>query len=266
MRKAIMIVLALALLAGSASAKLGDLVASFPNVGKDTSHYGLAADGNNLYSFYELPTWRYPVIVMKRTTGSFVSSYPIPGATYRVRGLCYDGMGCIYGSIFSPSYVARFESGSGSLISTWTWPSGTRYAICVDHKGTSGGTYIYQSYYNGDFWKSSLGGSLVSSWSMPTSTNSVDHAWDYKNKLIWCVNYSTLWISGINPDTHKIVASFQHPRYASISNAYGIAYWPDYLYVSNSRGAPDEYIWVFDCPNTVGMTPASVGKVKALFK
>lgn len=271
MRDRILIALVLILLAGAASAKLGDLVASFPNVGTST-HYGLAADANYLYSFHYYSTGGYPVIRMTRTSGSLVSSYPCPLGTgsyqYYGRGMCYDGTGYIYFVNYYQRFVARFQASSGATISTWTWPTSDsyRYGLCVDHNGTSAGTNVYTSYYVGDFWQNRLNGSLVSSWSMPFSTYDYDMAWDYGNKLIWCPNYSTDWIVAIDPDTHKLVESFRHPEQASISSLYGIAYWGQYLYVSNSGGTPDEYIWVFHCPNTVGVAPASVGKVKALFK
>jgi hypothetical protein len=269
LRKSILIVLALALLAGSASAKLGDLVASFPNPGYTTyTHYGLAADANYLYSFLYYSTWSYPVMRMRRSNGAFVSSYRIQGPSYPqyTRGVSYDGTGYLYYCNYSRRYVTRARADTGSYISTWTWPSGTRYGICADHRGTSPGTYIYMGYTTGDFWKHRLTGSLVSSWSMPNYTYNYDLAWDYGNYLIWSINYSTDWIYSVDPNTQRIVESFRHPRWASISSCYGIAYWGQYLYVSNSGGTPDEYIWVFDCPNTVGVTPASVGKVKALFK
>jgi hypothetical protein len=267
LRKGILFLLALALLVGVAWADMGDLVASFPNVGTGT-HYGLAADANYLYSFYYYSTWSYPVIRMNRSTGSFVSSYPVPGPTYPyyTRGMCYDGLGYIYGCNYSRYYVTRFRASNGSLVSTWTWPSGTRYGLAVDHKGTSGGNYIYMSYYTGDSWKHTTTGSLVSSWSMPNYTYAYDHAWDYGNKLLWFINYSTDWLQAIDTATHKVVESFRHPQWSAISSTYGIAYWGNYLYVSNSGGTPDEYIWVFHCPPNVGVTPASVGKVKALFQ
>jgi hypothetical protein len=271
LRKSILIVLALALLAGIASAKLGDLSASFPNVGTST-HYGLAADANYLYSFYYYSTWQYPVIRMRRSNGAFVSSYPCPLGTasyeYYGRGMSYDGTGNIYFANYYQRFVARFNAANGSVLSTWTWPTtmGYRYALCVDHKGTSAGTYIYQSYYTGDFFKSRLTGSLVSSWSMPYYTYDYDQAWDYGNDLIWCMNYSTDWVLGIEPDTQKLLYSFRHPEQAAISSCYGIAYWGEYLYISNSGGTPDEYIWVFHCPNDLGVRPASVGKIKALFE
>ncbi|NIT36372.1 MAG: hypothetical protein GTN49_07710 [candidate division Zixibacteria bacterium] len=270
MRKSILIILALALVTGTASAKLGDLVQSFRNVGTST-HYGLAADANYLYSYYYYSIYRYPVLRLRRSNGAFVSSYPIPGSSTwyprYTRGLSYDGAGYLYGNNYSRRYVARFRASNGSLLSTWNWPSGTRYGICADHKGTSAGTYIYQSYYNGEFYKSRLTGSLVSSWSMPYPTYFYDHAWDYYNKLIWGVSYLTDWIYAIDPNPpHKMLYSFRHPKWATISSCYGIAYWGDYLYVANESGSPDAYIWVFHCPHYLGVRPASVGKIKALFE
>ena len=269
MRKSILVILALALLAGSASAKLGDLVASFENVGyQTTQHYGLAADATYLYSYLYFSGWRYPVIRMMKSDGRYVSSYPIPGPSYPqyARGVSYDGLGYLYYSNWNRCYVTRARASNGSLLSTWTWPSGRRYNICADHRGTSGGTYIFQSDTDGNFWKSTLTGSLVSSWTMTSGTSNYDLAWDYGNKLIWYANMSTDYIFAVDPDTHKIKTSFRHPNWATIGYCYGIAYWGNRLYVSSSSGTPDEYIWVFDCPNTVGVTPASVGKVKALFK
>ena len=266
-----MIVLALALLAGSASAKLGDLVASFRNVvygGPSYSHWGLAADVNYVYSFYDIPGWGYPIIKMRRSSGMFMGSYRTQGPSSRddYRGVSYDGLGYLYYCNYSGRYVARARADNGSLLSTWTWPSSYRYGICVDHKGTSGGTYIYQTYYGGDFFKSRLTGSLVSSWTMPSGTNNYDLAWDYGNKLIWYANVRTEFIVAVDPDTRQIKTSFRHPKWASIGDYHGIAYWDKRLYVSSSSGTPREWIWVFDCPNTVGVAPASVGRIKALFE
>jgi hypothetical protein len=91
-------------------------------------------------------------------------------------------------------------------------------------------------------------------------------AWDWNNELIWCINYNNDWVYGINPDTEEVVRSFRHPEQANISSSYGIAYWPPYLYTSNSGGTPDEYIWVLSCPGNIDVQPASVGRVKALFR
>ncbi|MEE9456695.1 MAG: hypothetical protein V3W11_06065 [bacterium] len=269
MRKSILIALALALLAGTAYGALGDLVASFPNQPRSplTSHYGLAADANYLYSFMYYSSWRYPIIRMRRTTGAFVSSYPMPGPTYPQynRSISYDGTGNIYGNNYSRRYVVRFRASNGSMLSTWTWPTTmpARGALAVDHTGTGAGTNIYQSYYNGTWFKSSLTGSLKSSWRGPGYTYSYDMAWDYGNKMIWYSNYSTEFIYGCNT-RGSIIKSWGVP--VSVWDPYGIAYWGNYLYVSTIYGTPDEHIWVYHVPANIGVAPASVGKVKALFQ
>jgi hypothetical protein len=272
LRKSILVSMAVVVMAGSALGAFGDLVASFhnqPSSGTST-HYGLAADATYLYSYYYSSP--YNVYRMLRSNGSLVSSYPAPLGTgsyeYYMRGACYDGTGYIYWINYYRRYVGRARASNGSLVSTWTWPTteGYRYGIATNHTASAAGNRIYTNYYTGDFWTTTLTGSLVSSWSMPYYTYNYDSDWDWNNNVLWAVNYSTDWIYGLNVTTHTMVHSFRHPKQADISSCYGIAYWPPYLYVSNSGGTPDEYIWVFHCPNNLGVAPASVGKVKALFR
>jgi hypothetical protein len=247
-------------------AKLGDLVASFDNIGSST-HYGLAADANYVYTFYYYSSWNYPIIRMLRTNGSFVSSYPCPFGTtspeYYCRGLSYGGSIILYLNNYYQRAVGRLYAHTGSMISTWTWPSGYRYGVCCTHNGSSAGTRIYQSYYTGDFWFSTTTGSLISSFKVGTTTYNFDLAWDYGNDMIWYGNYSTHHVYGITTGG-SIVSSWRVP--SAVSYPYGIAYYGEYLYVSTSSGSPDEYIWIYHCPNTVSLTPASVGKIKALLK
>jgi hypothetical protein len=252
LRKSILVLMAVVLMAGSALGAFGDLVASFPNQPSSgtSTHYGLAADATYLYSFYY--TTGYSIYRMLRSNGSLVSSYPCPLGTsspnYYLRGACYDGTGYINWINYSSRVVARARASDGSLLSSWVYAtSGSRYGVCSNHTGTAAGNRIYTNYYVGDFWTHNM-------------------AWDWNNDLIWAANYSTDWIYGIDPVKEEMVRSFRHPEQASISSCYGVAYWPPYIYVSNSGGTPDEYIWVFSCPNNVSVTPASVGRVKALFQ
>jgi hypothetical protein len=270
LRKSLLVLMAVVSTAGSAMAAFGDLMASFPNqpASGTASHYGLAADANYLYSYYY--TTGYQCYVMLRSNGSLVSSYECPLGTtspnYYWRGVENDGTGNLNWINYSLTIVARARASDGSLVSSWTYGTGTRYAVCSNHTGTSAGTYFYTNYYTGDFWTHNSSGSEISSWSLPFYTYNYDLEWDWNNKLMWAANYSTDWIYGIDPVKEEMVRSFRHPEQASISSCYGIAYWPPYIYVSNSGGTPDEYIWVFHCPNNVSITPASIGKVKALYR
>ncbi|UCH77412.1 MAG: hypothetical protein JSU81_06640 [Candidatus Coatesbacteria bacterium] len=270
MKRAGLIVLAVTLLWGTAYGGFGDLVASFPNqpASGTSTHYGLAADANYLYSYY----YRSPYYLyrMRRSNGALVSSYRNPLGTtspaYYFRGVSYDGTGHLLWLNYSARRVVRARASTGSMVSSWSWPTGSRYGVCANHTGTSGGNRIYTNYYTGDFWNHTTTGSLVSSWSLAFYSYNYDMAWDWNNRVIWAINYNNEWVYGIDPTSQRLLHSFRHPLYASISGCYGIAYWPPYVYISNSGGTPDEYIWVFDVPNNVTINAASMGRVKALFR
>jgi hypothetical protein len=160
--------------------------------------------------------------------------------------------------------VPKFYSSNGSLISSWTWGTDARYGICCEHNGTNPGSYIWLNYYTDTvFYRYTTIGSALSSFSVAANTGAYDLAWDYGNDMIWYPNYSDEYVYGITT-TGTLMASWRVP--SEVSNPYGIAYYDGYLYVSTSSGTPDEYIWVYECPNDVNVKAASMGKVKALFR
>ncbi|MGD8719948.1 MAG: hypothetical protein PVH29_14150 [Candidatus Zixiibacteriota bacterium] len=91
-----------------------------------------------------------------------------------------------------------------------------------------------------------------------------DCAWDYRNQLIWFTDSDDTWpappICGFTTDG-SLVASFTPP----LILAYGLTYYEGYLWVSNIFCEPMDVIQVH-CPILTGVTPASIGKVKALFR
>jgi hypothetical protein len=195
-----------------------------------------------------------------------VSSYPCPLGTTppdsALHGFSYGGGSDLYALNYLTRVVARFTASSGSLISTWGWPSGGRFGLCCEHDGSNPASYLWLSYYDGNFWRYTTDGSLVSSFDI-YNTNEYDLAWDYANKLIWYPNYNTDRVYAITT-SGSAVASWRIPT--GVTAPYGIAYYGEYLYVSTAGGVPDDYIWVYHCPNVVGIAPASIGKVKALFR
>jgi hypothetical protein len=266
MKKVCLIVLSAAFLAATAYAAMGDLVASFDNhpASGTSTHYGLAADSSYLYSYY-YTTGRL-IYVMTRSSGSLVNSYPCPLGTgspnYYCRGLSYGGGEYLAMINYSMRINLAAYRSNGSLISTWTWPSGSRYGVCVEHNGTAPGTHAWNNNTSGTFWRYDTSGSVLSSFDI-SSTSNYDLAWDYGNNLLWYGNTSSEYVTGITT-TGSYVASWRVP--SAVSNPYGVAYYGQYLYVSTSSGSPDEYIWVYHCPNTVNVQPASIGRVKALYR
>ncbi len=273
MNKSMMITVA-TLAASAAFAAMGSLVASFPNAGAN-AHYGLAADLEYLYSFHYDVLRGYPVNVMKRPDGSFVRSLEIPLPPLEkpyIRGMGYEGdgslgQGYLYVNNYKDRYAARFRITTGKLAGSWGWAGGeNRYGLCANNKKTQINTLrgFYQSYLDGVWWHSDKRGSLISSWRAPTANYAYDLAWDYRNNFIWYANSSTNWVFGMTT-SGSIMESW--PLEAGVLYPYGIAYYASRLYVSTSGGSPDEYIWVYDCPlSDVGIEPASLGRVKALFE
>jgi hypothetical protein len=263
--------LALAALSLAAAAcafgTMGELVNSFPNTGTST-HYGMAADASYLYSYYYSSP--YNTMILNKSDGSLVGSFPCPLGTtspgYIIRGVSYQPGGYLWYCNYSAHVVAQVVASSGSLVSSGGWDTGNRYGICVTSDGTPSGVegVLLSSYSGGYYWYYNTAGSMLSSYITGTSTYAYDLAFDYGNNYIWYGNVSTEHVMGMTTDG-SIIASWRVP--ADVTNPYGVAYWGDYLYVGTAGGTPDEYIWVYHCPNpTSSITPASLGKVKALYR
>jgi hypothetical protein len=149
MHKRTITLIVFALAASNAFAGMGDLIASFPNVGRST-HFGMAADANNLYSFHYDVAANYPMMVLRRTNGAFVKSFILPlpyGHNIFVRGVGYEAGRFLRLNNYSNRYVAKITTG-GSFVSSWPWAGGARrYGLCINGNKTKAGTAtrIYQS-------------------------------------------------------------------------------------------------------------------------
>jgi hypothetical protein len=266
MRKCMILVVWSTLAAGTAVAGMGSLLASFPNYGRST-HYGMAADVRYLYSYHYDAATNYPINVLNRTNGAFVRSMPVPLPYLHnlyIRGLGYEGGGFLRVNNYNHRYVAKITTG-GTFVSSWGWSGGVaRYGLCINGDKRASGTAnrIYQSYLTGIWWVSTTNGSLISSFQAPHTNYALDLAWDYTHNLIWYANYTTRWVVGMTPAGSIKESWALRP---TVTAPYGIAYFGGRLYVSTSGGAPDEYIWVYECTYT-DLEPASFGKVKALFR
>jgi hypothetical protein len=206
---------------------------------------------------------------MIRTTGSLVGSYPnpllqTPGGEERnyVRGLSYGGGPYLYIANYYVKSVACFYASNGSILSTWLWASGPgRVGTCCTHDGINPGDYLWSNSTT-YFVRTTTTGSIVNTFEI-TPPNNLDLAWDYVNNVIWFGDGAIEYVRGITT-TGSFVASWALPPKAE--NPFGIAYYDNYLYISTSYGTPDEYIWVYHCPDINTVTPASLGRVKALFR
>ncbi len=271
MRKTKLFVLTLTLTLGNAFAEMGDLVGSFPNVRGNGNHHGLAADRNFLYSFYESSSENHPIHILYKNSGGLYGSYRTPLQPYNQNYGCYglgyeagDPGGYLHINNYYTRTVGKFRASNGSLISTWNWPAGIRYSLCVDNDKEVPRTAkgIWQNDNLGNFWYSTTTGSLVSSFKIG-NTYSYDLAWDYKNNLVWFGNIISESVNGMTT-AGSVMYSWRVP--SAVLNPYGVAYYGQYLYVNTTGGTPEDYIWVYHCPISVGVHPSSFGEIKALFQ
>jgi hypothetical protein len=187
-------------------------------------------------------------------------------SNYGCHGMGYEA-GAPGGYLHINNYYTRtagkFVASSGSLMSTWTWPSGIRYALCVDNDKETPGTAkgIWQSDDQGNFFYSTTTGSPVSSFHTEYLHN-VDLTWDYKNDFIWLGNTVTESVYGMTT-AGSVLYSWRVPT--NILNPTGVAYYGEYLYVSTTGGSPEDYIWIYHCPICTAVHPSSFGKIKTLF-
>ncbi len=258
--------------AGPAYGKMGDLVASFPAPGPN-QHYGLAASTDHLYTHYASSVGSWPIFIIDRRTGSFVGSYRspfygvTPGNYNCFRGMSYQGGGYIWATNYAYDIVVKFRASDGSFISSWGTGFGTRrtYGICARNWKPSGsleGFNISEYYAPRRIWNFNTSGSLVSSFQ---GCAAADLGWDVWDQLVWAADVSDGYVYGYDWRSGRLFSSWTWRVRPTINGAYGVAHYPNYLYVLTTSGTPDEYIWVFHCV-TMDIEPASLGRVKALFR
>jgi len=261
MRKVILTLACTVALAAVAWGALGDVVSSFAA----PANYPYAVACSPSYIYVYCNTSPYNVYTCT-TTGSVVRSWASPFSS-RTRGLGYEYGNYLwlgyYGS--SVAQVAKVNALTGSIISSFpVYSVHTLYGgvACEGNPGTPGiASVISNDYVPYRASRHTTTGSLISSFDYPSSTSFRDPGWDYGNRLIWWGHYtsSSPRVYGYTTDG-SLIASFP----AAASYPYGCDYYNGYLWISHSTTG--YYVYQIHCPATVTIAPASVGKVKALFR
>lgn len=260
MRKCILPLVAVALVAGTAQAYLGEVVSSFRSpAGRNTR--GLARAREYLY-IIDGP--QGTVYQTQPSTGSIFKSYLL----YWISG--YSGL-----AFSTPSYlwVGRFEP---------TWPSQNTYIYrCKAGTGSIYGSWLsYQDPYGLAPWCTGDGGTgtsfifntdddpsrlqihriengLVARRLDLVNETKCDCAFDWRNNLIWRGSAGRIY--GVTP-SGVVTASFPSPA----GSPRGLAYYNQYLWIACTA---TRFVYRVHCPhNFTAVAPASVGRVKALFR
>ena len=254
MRKSLFVVLALLCAASAALAALGDVVGSFPNPGGSCG--GLGRSNAYLYTTDYSPGTIYRV---HPTTGSVYNSFAAAGGS-NTRGLAYQFGGYLWQNkaYSSPYTIYRTNEGTGSRYNSYALPSGVTHgsAPLATGDGGSGTTRIILSDYSARrIYYMTTTGSIASSHAVNQALYEI--AYDWRNELIWG-GMNTTTVYGFTTNG-SLVASFSKPT----GNVYGITYHGQYLWVGGTSG----YIYRQHCPIlNVGVKPASMGKIKAMFE
>ena len=238
---------------------LGDVVSSYPTPANGCR--AVAVGGAYLYAICTLaPDY---VITCDLDTGSRVSSF-ICSRYERNTGLGYEYGGYLWiAATYRTPEVLRCHEGTGSVYSSFPV---TQHNLAggLDCRGdpTRPATLaaIICHAPNVVTYHAS-GGSLLGSFGYAGSSYG-EPAWDYGNNLIWFPEYvaENAAVVGYATDG-SVVASFAAPA----SRPRGAAYLGGYLWISTGV-SPNQYIYKVHCPDDVAVAPASIGRVKALFR
>jgi hypothetical protein len=248
-----------ALVAATAAASwayLGQVVGSFPSPA-GTQTRGLAISSSYLF------------VVDGTSPGLVYRCYPNNGSVrnwYQLgwagnnSGLALSATAYLWVGCTSNNRVYRCHAPTGSIYDSWSAghdPFGCAPLATGD--GGVGTSYIYttdtdpSAIFTHQLWT----GSIVRSVAVPNRSD-YDCAYDWRNRVVWL---------GDSPDlvygysfSGTVVGSFRSPA----ASPRGLTYYGEYLYVGC---ASNGYIYRVHCPlNFIGAAPASVGKVKALFR
>jgi hypothetical protein len=245
--------LATILIATAANASLGSVVSSFRAPGPDVR--GLARSSTRLHVLiFGSPTRVYRVA---SATGAIYGSWASSFGN-NCRGLAFSEGGHLWVGNYDNDSVYDCVATSGSVRKSWSAghdPFGLAPYCTAD--GGVGTTAIFSSDSDPSAcWRHNLNtGSIMASFAI-ANVSFFDVAWDHRNRLVWMGDLPNI-VRGYTT-RGSIRASFTVPA----DYHYGATYYGQYLWIGC---AGNGYVYRVHCPGTVGIAPASIGKVKALF-
>jgi hypothetical protein len=254
-RKASLLAVATLCAAGAAFAALGDVAGSFPIPGGGQA--GLGISDSYLYVCNYSAS---RISLAHPTTGSIYRSFTAAGGT-NTRGLAYQSGGYLWQNkaYTVPYTIYRTNHLTGSIYNSYALPTNITHgsAPLATGDGGVGTSYIILSSYgtpNSTVYYMTTTGSIARSHT--ANTLLYDIAYDWRNKLVWG-GQNDGYVYGFTT-TGSRVTSFRKPT----GNVYGIAYYGEYLWVAGTTG----YVYRQHCPNNLGVTPTSMGKIKGMFR
>ena len=267
MKKIVFVALASALAVGAAFAALGEIVASWP--APELYPLGLARGPDPSQMWVYCNGWPNLIYRVHSDTGLVYGSFLHYRAQDKVRGLSFS---CGGPAPYSGSYlwvgdvsnkcVYMSNPATGSVYLSYSVDS-QPYGLAVEATADGGlapkAMFTSFGYSNPYVWRRQLTtGSIMSSFAASPWVH--DIAYDWRNNLVWARWTREGDIVGCDPATGSIAASFKSPP----GPALALTYHGEYLWI----GTTTAYHCIFKvhCPAGISIAPASLGRVKALFK
>jgi hypothetical protein len=244
-------VIAVALTGSPAFAGFGQSVASF--AAPAPRPIALAWADGNLYCFCE--TSPYLIWKIRPDNGKAIGSFKFAKTAADTAGLAYDGK-YFWAGNRATEYIYRFEWGgrvASSFKAGWDFGQGLTWSG-LHLWGTEKGSEWSHGYY-----QMRVDGKVIRSYT--SAYELFDIAWDGSN--LWAPEYDsvekTYRVVGFKSSTGNLVGTFPAPA----NEAWGAAYDGTYLWLSTL--ADNGRLWKIDIAG-VGVEPASLGRVKTLFR
>ena len=248
----------------------GSVVASFPCPG--IGPLGIAR--SNQYLFVLAGVEQGPkrglrlIYRVNPETGSVKNAFAPPdGGSENYGGLAFTVPAHVWITNNDRDTVYKLSAVNGSVIDSWLCYPGIQNGIAAEHNQAQGGPVK-------GIWVSSVGSPAVFRkftpqgehledwlWSMWTS----DMGWDYDVSQFWAGSFNAPYFVYRFTPQGSISASFPSP--AVSWPVWATEYYEGYLWLATDRTEMEvkSYIWKVDVTE-VGVNPASLGRVKVLFR
>jgi hypothetical protein len=267
MKKTMLIAVALTLAAGTALAALGDVVASWE--APELYPLGLARGPDPSQMWVYCNEWPYLIYRVHSDTGLVYGSFFHDEAQKNVRGLSFS---CGTPAPYSGNYlwvsdvqnrcVYMSDPATGRVYLSYSIASAPS-GLAVEATGDGGlapKAIFTDENVKTHVWRLQLTtGSVISSFSI-ASQYMHDIAYDWRNDLVWARLTKDGAIVGCDPATGSIAASFPSPP----GPATAFTYSGEYLWIGTTKDY--NCVYKVHCPADISVAPASLGRVKALFK
>lgn len=265
MKKVILLAVVLSITATAAEGYLGQVVSFWQSPVRGVR--GLAVGPQYMYVL--IPRTR--VYTCNLTNGSVIRSWAV--TQYETHGLGYQNPGYIWDrwgyAPYNGKTLKRRES-DGVILGSFSLDHqvDTGGLTCQGDPDVPNSVTAIMSTRGYRVARYTTGGSFINSFSYSGVGYPADPAWDYRDNLLWVPDFNVnAYVHGFTT-TGSRVASFPVPRYSSHdTRASASCYKSEYLYIAGDiEGMVFSLVWKVHCPFPVTVRPASLGKVKALYR